>query len=89
MHVGVKYEHDDFRMPAMVTLHNATGAVEPLCRRMGDRCASNVYMTHDAAGLLLKLHSLIVNARKTDTVLREPLPREKQRNYLLLDHGCL
>lgn len=91
VHVGVKYEHDDFRMPAMVTLHNATGAVEPLCRRMGEKCALNVYMTHDAAGLLLQLHSLIVTARKTVSGGGEPRPRprEEQRNYLLLDHGCL
>ena len=41
-------EHD-CEMPALVTLHNATGAVEPICGGWASRCAFNVFMTDDAA----------------------------------------
>jgi len=86
---GVRVADADYRMPAMVTLHNATGAIEPICRRMGERCADNVYMTNDAAALLAELHSLIVTARLTSPKGGVPLPRDQQRNYLLLEHGLL
>ena len=48
-------------------------------------------MTHDAAALLAKLHSLIVEARRAALTM-EPvpaLPLAEQRNYLLLEHGTL
>jgi hypothetical protein len=86
---GVRVGDDDYRMPAMVTLHNATGAIEPICRRMGERCADNVYVTNDAAALLADLHSLIVTARLTLPKGGVPLPRDQQRNYLLLEHALL
>ena len=48
-----------------------------------------MYVTHDAAGLLATLHSLIVTARKTAAKGGDPKPRAAQRNYLLLEHGVL
>lgn len=87
---GVHIGNETFKCPAMVTLHNATGAIEPLCKVVGAPCASNVYVTNDAAALLVELHSLIMTARKSPWMAsdtRSPLPVEQQRNYLLLQHG--
>ncbi|MGZ0213741.1 MAG: hypothetical protein ACKVI4_14815 [Actinomycetales bacterium] len=75
-----------FRMPAMVTLHNATGAIESICREVGMECQRNVFVTSDAAELLAKLHALIVTARKTEGKGGATLPRAEQRDYLLLEH---
>lgn len=89
--LGVRTGEHDWKMPALVTLHNATGAVEPICRRMGESCAFNVFMTDDAATLLADLHSLIVEARRSASHSQkgEALPLEAQRNYLLLEHATL
>ena len=67
-------------MPALVTLHNATGALAPIASSLGEARPFNTFVTHDAAALLCKLHSLIVTARNNG---------EPQRNYLLLDHATL
>ena len=76
-------------LPAMVTLHNATGAIENILRQIGAPQASNVFVTNDAATLLKDLHSLIVKARKDPTDPLTPLPFRGQRNYLLLEHSVL
>lgn len=88
---GVRTDENERRMPALVTLHNATGALESLAICLGATKPFNVFMTHDAAALLAKLHSLIVEARR-GALTMEPvpaLPLAEQRNYLLLEHGTL
>ena len=77
------------KYPAMVTLHNATGAIENILPKEGVSQASNVFVTNDAATLLKDLHSLIVKARKDPTDPLTPLPFRGQRNYLLLEHSVL
>lgn len=86
---GVRVGDKEHKMPALVTLHNPTGALEPLATRLGNGHPFNVFMTNDAATLLTDLHSLIMRARKSAPKVGEPLPLEKQRNYLLLEHGAL
>ena len=78
---------DAHKMPAIVTLHNATGAVQQVASCMSAPKPYNVFVTDDAATLLANLHSLILAARRTSD--GRPRPLEEQRNYLLLQHGVL
>ena len=86
VHIDEADDPSGFRMPAMVTLHNAMGAIEPICLEVGVECQRNVYVTSDAAQLLTDMHSLIVTARKSEGKSGDAKPRAYQRDYLLLEH---
>ena len=49
---GVRVGEREHKMPALVTLHNPTGALAPLATCLGAERPFNVFMTNDAATLL-------------------------------------
>lgn len=88
--VGVRTtEKNEGKMPALVTMHNPTGALTSWKTPSG--LMQNTFFTTDAAELLAKLHTLIVSARTnvSGDGTWTPLPLEGQRNYLLLEHPTL